>query len=196
MAEKYDRTACVIASGGGRHSMVGATVTVLYLLGWFAIGSLVSTVAAQRLERPHELRLPGTNVTLRADWQLLFHDGCHFAVPASWPPTADHTLTRSLDGALTLVVATVPLVNWSAHKAQVRAAIHSGAVQEDTDSRFRFQAESGHRLLEYVAVRNGATACTGQIEIDAVSAGRFRDTMNRILESVGPSADLWRALVK
>jgi hypothetical protein len=173
-----------------------ASITIGGLSGWFVIGGAASTMAAQQLERPQELRLPGSDVTLRVDWQLRFHDGCHFAVPASWPPSVDRGLIRSRDGALTLVVAAVPLATWSGHKTQILSQMHGAVVQEDTDTRFRLQVDNGHRIFEYMAVRDGAIACTGQIEVDVASAARFKETTDRILESVGPSASLWRALLK
>jgi hypothetical protein len=175
---------------------IGGSMTLGYLAGWFAFGGPGSTVAARQLERPQELRLPSSDVTLRVDWQLLFHDGCRFAVPASWPPPVDRGLMRSRDGALTLVVAAVPLTTWSGHKTQILSQMHGAVVQEETDTRFRLQVDDGHRIFEYVAVRDGAIACTGQIEVDVASAARFKETTDRILESVGPSAGLWRALLK
>jgi hypothetical protein len=175
---------------------IGGSTILGYLAGWFTFGGPASTVTARQLERPQELRLPSSDVTLRVDWQLLFHDGCRFAVPASWPPAVDRGLIRSRDGALTLVVAAVPLATWSGHKTQILAQMHGAVVQEDTDTHFRLQVDNGHRIFDYVAVRDGAIACTGQIEVEVASAARFRETTNRILESVGPSAGLWRALVK
>ena len=192
------RISCVLLSRkcGLKAIIIDTLITIGCLCGWFAIGASESTVAAQRLERPQELRLPGSDVTLRVDWQLLFHEECHFAVPKSWLPTVDHSLTRSRDGALTLVVARVPFETWSGHKAQILATLPSAVVEENTDSRFRLHVEDGQRLLGYVAVHDGAAACTGEIEVNKASAAKFSETMNRILESVGPSANLWRALSK
>jgi hypothetical protein len=175
---------------------IGGSMTFGYLAGGFGYSSPGSTVAARQLERPQELRLPSSDVTLKVDWQLLFHDGCRFAVPASWPPSVDRGLIRSRDGALTLVVAAVPLATWSGHKTQILSQMHGAVVQDDTDTRFRLQVDNGHRIFEYVAVRDGAIACTGQIEVDVASAARVKETTDRILESVGPSASLWRALLK
>jgi hypothetical protein len=115
---------------------IGGSVTFGYLAGWFAFGRPGSTVAARQLERPQELRLPSSDVTLRVDWQLLFHDGCRFAVPASWPPPVDRGLIRSRDGALTLVVAAVPLATWPGHKTQMLSQMRRHRRRGDTDTRF------------------------------------------------------------
>jgi hypothetical protein len=56
-------------------------------------------VGAQRPERQPEVRVPGINISLKAGWQLLFHDGCRFAVPGSWRADGDASLATAPDGS-------------------------------------------------------------------------------------------------
>src|SRR5437773_1164324 len=89
---------------------------------------------------------------LRAGWQLLFHDGCRVAVPASWraDPDAGFVLGPVGDN---LSVQRFTITNWSAHKAQVRAAFgRVNVVHEDSDRRLWLEIGDKHSTQHYIDV--------------------------------------------
>src|SRR5881296_1770705 len=64
-------------------------LTPLVITSLVVMGMRGRAVDAQRPERQQEVRVPGIGIMLRAGWQLLFHDGCRVAVPASWRADPD-----------------------------------------------------------------------------------------------------------
>ncbi len=156
-----------------------------------AVVATARPVDAQRPERQQEVRVPGVGIMLRAGWQLLFHDGCRFAVPVSWRPDADGGLVFAPDGS-NLSVRMLRIVSWSMHKAQIRAAfVHLKVVHEDSDHRFWFEIGDEQRIQHYIAVSNGSSACVGLLEIRVTTTSNAEDTTNRIAESVGPAPTKW-----
>ena len=94
-----------------------------------AIGGL--RVDAQKPERQREVKVPGIDVSLKAGWQLLFRDGCRFAVPGTWHANGDGSLALAPDGS-NLSIRMFRITSWSAHKAQIRVAFgHLDCVHED-----------------------------------------------------------------
>jgi hypothetical protein len=154
-----------------------------------AVVLAVSTVDAQRPERPQEVRVPGIGVMLKAGWQLLFHDGCRFAVPGSWRQDGDGGLALAPDGS-SLSVRMLRITSWSAHKAQIRAAFGQVKVlHEDSDHRLWFEIGDKPRTQHYIDVVSGLKACAGILEIRTTTTPDAEDTTNRIADSIGPAPD-------
>jgi len=157
----------------------------------FILAVNVGAVDAQRPERPQEVGVPGIGVMLKAGWQLLFHDGCRFAVPGSWRPDADANLVLAPDGS-NLSVTTLRIASWQAHKAQIRAAyVHLKVVHEDSDRRFWFEIGDEPRIQHYIAVVNGQNVCVGLLDIHAMTTPDTADMVKRIADSVGPAPEKW-----
>ncbi len=145
-----------------------------------------STLAAQRPERQQEVKVPGTNISLRVGWLLLFREGCRFAVPGSWHPNDDASLVIAPDGS-NISVRAFRVTSWSAHKAQIKAAFGSvKVVHEDSDLRLWFEIGEKTRIQHYVDVLNGPTVCSALLEIHVPTMPDAADTLNRIVASVGP----------
>jgi len=147
----------------------------------------MSQVDAQRPEQHQDARAPG--VTLKAGWQLRFHDGCRFAVPGSWHSDADGTFVTAPDGS-NISVRMVRITSWSAHKAQIRAAFgHVNVLHEDSDHRLWFEIGDKPRIQHYIDVSNGSTACAGLLEIHTATMPDAEETASRIADSIGAAPD-------
>jgi hypothetical protein len=165
------------------------TLTVLAVLA-MAIGE----ATAQPPERQHDVLIPGLGVRLREAWQMLFHDGCRYAVPAAWRPTMDHSQVFAPDGS-SVSAWSLHVSSWSQHKARLKAAFTGDRfVREDSDSRLWIESHDGARSEHYVAVTDGAVACAGLLEIRA-SMPNADDTIAGIVESIGIIA-AWPAELK
>ena len=149
---------------------------------------------AQAPERQHDVLIPGTGVRLREAWQMLFHDGCRYAVPVAWRPIADRSQVFAPDGSSVSIWA-LHVSNWSLHKARLKAAFsHESRVHEDSDSRLWIESRDSVRLQHYVAVTDGAAACAGLLEIRSAQPNAD-DTIAGIVESIG-MATAWPADLK
>jgi hypothetical protein len=149
---------------------------------------------AQAPERQHDVLIPGTGVRLREAWQMLFHDGCRYAVPVAWRPVADRSQVFAPDGSSVSIWA-LHVSNWSLHKARLKAAFsHDSRVHEDGDTRLWIESRDGSRLQHYVAVTDGSAACAGLLEIRATQPNA-EDTIAGIVESIG-MATAWPSDVK
>jgi hypothetical protein len=148
-----------------------------------------TSIEAQKPDRQQDARTPP--VKLKAGWQLLFHDGCRFAVPGSWRADADGTFVRAPDGS-NLSVRIVRITSWAAHKAQIRAAFGQVAVlHEDSDRRLWLEIGDKPRIQHYIDVANGPSACAGLLEVHTSTLPDAEDTVNRIADSIGPALDKW-----
>ena len=165
----------------------------LTLAGVVMIVVVVTGLAshAQRPERQQEVKVPGIEVSLKVGWQLLFHDGCRFAVPGSWRPDADVSFVRAPDGS-NLSVRMFKIASWSAHKAQIKAAFgHVTVVHEDTERRLWFEIGEKPRVQHYIDVANGLSVCSGLLEIRTSTTSDTDDTIKRIADSIGLAPDKW-----
>jgi hypothetical protein len=146
----------------------------------------ICTVNAQRPERQQEVGVPGIGVTLKAGWQLLFQDGCRFAVPGSWRQDRGG-LVLAPDGS-NLSVRMFQITNWSTHKSQILAAYgRVNVLHEDSARRLWFEIGDKERTQHYIEVVNGGVTCAGLLEVRAATTPDARDTTNRIADSIGPA---------
>ena len=160
------------------------------VVGFAAVMACVGPVGAQKPERQQRVQVPGMGVALKAGWQLLLQGGCRFAVPARWQATGDGSAAFSVDGN-NLSVRMLRITNWSAHKAQIKAAFgRVNLVHEDSDRRLWFEFGDKQRTEHYIDVVNGLSACVGLLEIRAATA-LSPDDANRIADSIGPAPDHW-----
>src|SRR5215831_9745612 len=149
---------------------------------------------AQPPERQHDVLIPGTGVRLRESWQMLFHDGCRYAVPVAWRPVPDRSQVFAPDGSSVSIWA-LHVSNWSRHKSRLKSTFSGDShVREDTDSRFWIESRDGVRSQHYVAVTDGAAACAGLVEINTLLPNAD-DTITAIVESIG-MATAWSADLK
>jgi hypothetical protein len=160
------------------------------LVGFCAVIACLRPVGAQRPERQQEVHMPGIDVVLKAGWQLLIQGGCRFAVPGSWQTTAGRSAAFSRDGN-NLSVRMMPIANWSAHKAQMKATFgRVNVLHEDSDRRLWFEFGDQRRIEHYIEVANGLSACIGLLDIRAATT-LSADDANRIADSIGPAPDHW-----
>jgi hypothetical protein len=146
---------------------------------------------AQKPERHHEIRIPGTDISLRPGWQLLVHDRCRFTVPESWQPNADATLAMAPDGS-TISVRALSVTSWSAHRHEVRASFgRAWAVHEDSDRRLWLEIGDTSRMQHYIDVPNGLSVCSVLLDLRAGATTDPEDVARRIAESVGPAPENW-----
>ena len=164
--------------------------TWLFSLGAvIVVAGLVRTLGAQRPERQQEVRIPGTDIALKAGWQMLFHQKCRFAVPGSWHPDADGSRATAPDGS-NISIGVFQVTNWPAHKAQIKAAFgHVRVMNEDSDRRLWFVIGEEPRLQHYIDVWNGTRVCSALLEIRGMTSLEGQDTVRRIAESVGPASE-------
>jgi hypothetical protein len=159
-----------------------------------ALAATSSVASAQPPERQHDVLIPGLGVRLREAWQMLFHDGCRYAVPAAWRPTIDRSQVFASDGS-SVSAWSLHVSSWSQHKARLKAAFTGDSiVREDSDSRFWIESHDGGRSQHYVAVTDGAAACACLLDIRP-SMPNADDTIAGILESIGVIA-AWPAELK
>jgi hypothetical protein len=171
--------------------MNGRGPAMVVLVALVAVGGAWS---AQPPERQHDVLIPGMGVRLREAWQMLFHDGCRYAVPVAWRPIADRSQVFAPDGSSVSIWA-LHVSNWSLHKARLKAAFsHESRVHEDSDSRLWIESRDSVRLQHYVAVTDGAAACAGLLEIRSAQPNAD-DTIAGIVESIG-MATAWPADIR
>jgi hypothetical protein len=163
-------------------------LTPMFVASLVAVAVTIRTADGQRAERQQEIRVPGMGITLKGGWQLVFHDGCRFAVPGLWHPDADGSYVFAPDGS-NLSVRMFRVTNWSTHKAQIRAAFGQVRVlHEDSARRLWFEIGDEQRTQHFIDVANGLGACTGLLEIRAATTLNA-DDVNRIADSIGPAPD-------
>ncbi len=81
------------------------------------------------------------------------------------------------------------MTNWSAHRAQIRAAFGQVRVlHEDSARRLWFEIGDEQRTQHFIDVANGLGACTGLLEIRAATTLTAGD-VNRIADGIGPAPD-------
>lgn len=151
---------------------------------------------AQRPERQQEVRIPGIDISLKAGWRLLIHSGCRFAVPESWGMNGDASLALAPDGS-SLSVRIFGITSWSAHKAQIRAALGPVTiVHEDSEHRLWVEIGAKPRVQHYIDVANGLSVCSGLLEIRPTATPNAKDITKRIADSIGPAPERWLNTVK
>jgi hypothetical protein len=148
-------------------------------------------LAAQAPERPQEVEVPGLGITLRAGWQLLFHDRCRFAVPVSWHADPDEAFARAPDGS-SISIQMQKMTNWSAYKADIRRMYARAKLYDDSSRRLWFAIDEGSRMQHYVAVVEAKSVCVGWLELPT-SASIAPDLVKRIADSIGPAPETWPA---
>lgn len=167
------------------------TLALPIIFMWLTGAAATRGVHAQRPERQHEVRLPGTDVVLQAGWQLLIYDGCMFAVPETWRPNAKATFVSAPDGS-SISVARLPIQSWSAHKAHVRDAVTQvKVVHEDSAVRLWLESRDDKGTQHYVDVANGPSVCTGFLDIRNATTLDPADTASRIAKSIGAAPVRW-----
>jgi hypothetical protein len=155
---------------------------------------VVGLVAGAGGTGPAETQKPGGRVshagaTLPAGWRLLVSDGCRFAVPASWHPSADQSEASAPEGAGNVSIRRMQMVDWPRHKAQIRAAFgHVNVLHEDSDRRFWFEIGDEQRITHYVAVHDGSSSCIALVQAHPTSTLMSRETTNRIIDSIRPAS--------
>jgi hypothetical protein len=163
-------------------------VATALLVGAVVVGPALD---AQKPERQQEVKIPGIDISLRAGWQLLFHEGCRFAVPVSWHADADGSLAMAPDGSY-VSVRMFKITSWSAHKAQIKAAFgHVNVVHEDSERRLWFEIGDTARVQHYIDVPNGLSVCSALLEIRGATTSDADDTRKRIAVSIGPAPEKW-----
>ncbi len=133
-----------------RHTSAVAAVVV----------SLAGIVAAQRPERPQDVVVPGLGVHLKGGWQLFFHDGCHFAVPATWRPSQDRSEATGPDGSTVSV-----------------SVMH-------IESRLWIESRESTRSEHYIAATDGRIACVALLDVRG-SLLDGEQTLRSIAETIG-----------
>lgn len=134
----------------------------------------------------------GSAIAMRPDrdWRVLFHEGCRYAVPASWHVDDGGSLATAPDGS-NLSIRMFHITNWAEHKARIKAAFgRVSAVHEDSDHRLWFEIGDKPRVQHYVDVVSGQNVCSALIELrsfgDAVES-----TTKSIADSVEPAPAKW-----
>lgn len=146
---------------------------------------------AQKPERQAEVRIPGLDVSVKAGWQIFFHQGCRFAVPGPWRADADGGQATAPDGS-SISVRMFRITSWSAHKAQIKAAFgRVNVMHEDSERRLWFEIGDKPRVQHYVDVANGPGLCSALLEIRSAASPETEDLTKRIVDSVGPAPDRW-----
>jgi hypothetical protein len=154
------------------------------------------SIQGQRRVQSDEVRVPGTDIMLKGGWQLLFHDGCRYAVPLSWQFDIDESFARAPDGS-SISIEKLDVRSWSAHKADVRRSYGQGSVLHDnSDRRLWIEFRDGSRVIHHIAVLTApggeSTVCTGVVDLAAHSTAQTDDTMQRIADSIGAASSLPR----
>jgi len=147
---------------------------------------------AQTPERNREVKLPWMDLSLKEGWQLLFRQGCRFAVPGSWHTDADNGFAQAPDGS-NISLRTFKIANWSVHKAQIKAAFgHVNVMHEDSNRRLWFEIGSQPRVQHYLDVLHGLSVCSALLEMRGeLTTPDVEDTVMRIVDSVGAAPDKW-----
>jgi hypothetical protein len=172
----------------GRAELAERTLSTGLTAVVLAVASCV--LEAQPPERPQEVEVPGLGIMLRAGWQLLFHEGCRFAVPISWRPEADEAFVRGPDGS-SVSIQLVRITDWSAYKAGVRSANTRAKVHEESGRRLWLETSEGPWLQHYIAAADGASVCTCWLEMHAGAASATKEIIQRIADSIGLAPENW-----
>jgi hypothetical protein len=160
--------------------------------GLVALVATVGAVSGPRPQRQPEVLVPGAGIALKPGWQLRVHDHCRFAVPGTWRAATDGSGAFSPDGT-NLSVRMFTIMNWSAHKAQIKAAYgRVNVLHEDSERRLWFEFGDKSRVQHYVDVANGLSVCVGLLEARAVTALSAADVTS-IVESIGPADRLGKS---
>jgi hypothetical protein len=142
------------------------------------------------VDRAQGVRVPGLDLVLKAGWQLLVHQHCRFAVPDTWHAAPDAAFAIAPDGS-SVFLTVFTTTSWPAHKGLVKtSAGHVHAVREDSDRRLWLEIGENKRIEQYVEVAQGASVCAASIDVH-VASGDARDTVKRIVESIGPVPEKW-----
>lgn len=169
----------------------GNTFALVVATALLAAAVVGPPLDAQKPERKQEVKIPGIDVSLKGGWELLFHDGCRFAVPVSWHADPDGSLARAPDGS-NVSIRMFKTTSWSAHKAQIKAAFGPvNVMHEDSERRLWFEIGDKPRVQHYVDVPNGLSVCSALLEIRAATTPDAEDTTKRIAESIGPAPEKW-----
>ena len=159
--------------------------TAATALGAMILVIVTMSIGAQRREHADEVRVPGTDIMLKADWQLLLYGGCRFAVPFAWQADADGAFSRAPDGT-TMALQVLSATNWSAHKADIRHAYgRNSIIHDDSNRRLWIETRQAPRVEHYIAVASGAKVCVAMIELHDASRADRDDTLKRIADSIG-----------
>ena len=151
--------------------------------------ALASVVNAQGPERT--VKVPGLDLTLKGGWQVLFHQGCRFAVPVSWRADVSGSSATARDGS-NISIQMFRITSWSGHKAQIKAAFgRVNVMHEDSDKRLWFEIGDKPHVQHYIDVRSGTNVCSALLETWATDTADAADTTKRIVDSVGPAPDKW-----
>jgi hypothetical protein len=167
-------------------SVVPSSIVVrILVIGLVTAAIDVRMVAAQKPERPPEVRAPGIVMSPNAEWQPLVYDGCHVVVPGSWHGDAGSSSVSAPDGS-NLSIRMFRTTGWSNHKAQIKAAfVHLNRVHEDSDRRLWFEFGTGQHIQHYISSTDGSRICSGLLEIPTRTP-TAEATANRIADSIGP----------
>lgn len=166
---------------GDRTAVAALTFLMTLTSGWPA-------EAVQGPTRNQTVRLPGTDIVLRAGWQLVWTgDGrCAFSVPASWFVSADRRWAAPPHGGVFVSVSAFD-TSWSAHLAAIKRAMQTSTVREDSSTRFWVERTDGRRIQQHVSVGNGTGVCSADIE--AQSAADATDVLRNIASSIRVAHD-------
>jgi hypothetical protein len=86
------------------------------------------------------------------------------------------------------------VASWSAHKADLRRMFgHAAVVYENSERRLWFEIDQAPRAQHYVAVAEGVSVCAAWIEMRSDRDSSARDTIKRIVESIGLAPESWPA---
>lgn len=169
----------------------GNTCALVVATALLAVAVVGPPLDAQKPERQQEVKIPGIDVSLKGGWQLLFREGCRFAVPVSWHADADGSLAMAPDGS-NVSIRMFKTTSWSAHKAHIKAAFgRVNVMHEDSERRLWFEIGDKARVQHYVDVPNGLSVCSALLEIRAATTPDWEDTTKRIAESIGPAPEKW-----
>jgi len=154
-----------------------------------AIAAAMTLALAQMAARPPEVPVPGTDIAVRRGWRVAFADGCRWAAPADWRVDGGGAVSSPVGARL--LVASVPVASWTAHKAQARAALDRGAiVHEDSERRLWIESRRDRWIEHYVAVNGGARACVGVLDLPATvnEAGDLATAIARSIDAAAGAA--------
>ncbi|HYM22662.1 MAG TPA: hypothetical protein VEU08_05625, partial [Vicinamibacterales bacterium] len=144
---------------------------------------------AQGPERPQEVRVPDTNLSLKGGWQVFMHDACRVAVPVAWHVDDADGLARAEDGS-NVSIRSFHIGSWSDHKSRIKAVFgHIQTIHEDSDRRLWFEIGDTPRIQQYVDVVYGSSVCSALLETLGPSTPEVQDTVKRIVDSVGYAGD-------
>ena len=159
-----------------------------------AVGiAAVAELGGQTPLRPQEIEVPGFGMRLHAGWQLLFRDGCRFAVPATWNTSSEGGEVFAPDGSMVWVYAPRSASGY-ARKLE-RGVRQKARVREDTPHRLWLEVSEGSRIQHYVDVFESGLTCSCVLDVRQSLPGGD-ETATRIVASVGKAPSSWPAELK